>query len=150
VIEWDSLASRLALAEAEVEKLRVAAASTKQAAQRAITAAATTETDARDAAQAAAREKVTLEARVTELECNLGTATADLATTGRQFSQVSNQLQEVFEEATRLHESNAKLSEDLEGQSSGRFPSPSPSLSASCHGLTCELPFQGRVRTASG
>jgi hypothetical protein len=51
---------------------------------------------------------------------------------------------------TRLRESNAKMSEDLEGESSGRFPSPSPLLSASRHALTCQLPFQGRVCIASG
>jgi hypothetical protein len=36
---------------------------------------------------------------VSELERDLGTTTADLATAGRQFSQVSNQLQEVSKEA---------------------------------------------------
>jgi hypothetical protein len=50
-----------------------------------------------------------LEARVSELERDLGTATADLATAGRQFFLVSNQLQEVSEQATRLRGSNAKL-----------------------------------------
>jgi hypothetical protein len=40
-----------------------------------------------------------LEARVSELERDLGTATTDLATTCRQFSQVTNQLQVVTEEA---------------------------------------------------
>jgi hypothetical protein len=44
--EWDSLASRLALAEAEIEKLRVAAASAEEAAERAKTAVSTTETTA--------------------------------------------------------------------------------------------------------
>jgi hypothetical protein len=58
---------------------------------------------------------------VSELECDLGIATTDLATVGHQFSQVSNQLQEISEEATRLCESNAKLSEDLEGESHGCF-----------------------------
>jgi hypothetical protein len=48
------LASRLALAETEVEKLRAATTSTEEAAERAKTSAATTETDARDVAQAAA------------------------------------------------------------------------------------------------
>jgi hypothetical protein len=60
------------------------------AAERARTTTATTKTTARDAAEAAAREKATLEARVSKLEHDLGTATADLMTTGRQFSQVSN------------------------------------------------------------
>jgi DNA anti-recombination protein RmuC len=91
-----------------------------------------------------------LEARESELERDLGTATTDLATAGRQFSQVSNQLQEVSKEATRRRESNTKLSEDLEGESNGRFPSPSPSLSDSCHALTYQLPFQGRACTAPG
>jgi hypothetical protein len=80
--ERDSLASRLALAEAEVEKLCTAAASTEEVAERARTTATTTETAARDAAQAAAREKATLEARVLEQECDLGIATTDLATAG--------------------------------------------------------------------
>jgi hypothetical protein len=82
--ERDSLASRLALTEVEVEKLRAAAVSTEEAAYRAKAVAAVTA--ARDAAQAAAREKATLEARVSELERDLGTATTDLATTGCQFS----------------------------------------------------------------
>jgi hypothetical protein len=77
------LASRLALAEVEVEKLRAAAASAEEAAERARTAAAAIETAAQDPAQAAAREKATLEARVSELERDLGTATMDLAMTGR-------------------------------------------------------------------
>jgi uncharacterized protein YoxC len=62
---------------------------------------------------------------VADLERVLGTAALDLATAGRQFSQVTNQLQAITEEATRLRKSNAKLSEDLEGESSRRFPSPS-------------------------
>jgi chromosome segregation ATPase len=69
--EWDSLASRLALAEAEIEKLRAAAASTEEVAERAKTAAATAEATAREAAQTAAREKATLEAKVSELESDL-------------------------------------------------------------------------------
>jgi hypothetical protein len=71
---------RLLLAKAEVEKLRAAAASAEEAAERAKTAAAATETTAWDAAQAAAREKAALEARVSELERDLSTATTDLAT----------------------------------------------------------------------
>jgi hypothetical protein len=39
----------------------------------------------------------------------------DLATTGRQFSQVTNQLQVLTEEAAQLRDNNAKLSQDLEG-----------------------------------
>jgi hypothetical protein len=84
VIKRDSLASRLTLAEAEVEKLCVAAVSAEEAAERTRTAAATIETAARDAAQVAACEKATLKARVSELERDLGTATVDLATAGRQ------------------------------------------------------------------
>jgi chromosome segregation ATPase len=123
VIERDSLASRLALAEAEVEKLRAATTSAEEAAERARTTVDATKTATRDAAQAAACEKATIKTRVLELERDLGTATTDLATAGRQFSQVSNQLQEISEEATRLRESNAKLSEDLEGKLSGCIPS---------------------------
>jgi chromosome segregation ATPase len=119
--ERDSLASRLALAEAEVEKLRTAAASAEEAAERAKTAAAATKTATRDTAQAAARVKATLEARVSELECDLGRATTDLVTAGRQFSQVTNQLQVVSEEATVLRDNDAKLSQDLEGELRDHF-----------------------------
>jgi hypothetical protein len=59
--------------------------------------------------------------RVVDLERDLATVGVDLATAGRQFSQVTNQLQVVNEEAMRLWESNAKSSEDLEGDSSGHF-----------------------------
>jgi hypothetical protein len=72
--EQDSLASRLALTEADVEQLRAAATSAEEAAERAKTNAAATETAARDATQADAREKVTLKAKVSELERDLGTA----------------------------------------------------------------------------
>jgi uncharacterized protein (DUF3084 family) len=101
---------RLALAEAEIEKLRAAAASAEEAAERAKTTAAATEAAARDAAQAAIREKVMLEAKVSELEHNLGTTMTDLATTSCQFSQVTNQLQVVTEEAAQLRDSYAKMS----------------------------------------
>jgi uncharacterized membrane protein YkoI len=90
--ERDSLASRLALTKDKVEKLRAATASAEEAAERAKTAATATET--------AAREKATLEVRVSKLEHDLGTATTDLATAGCQFSQVTYQLQVVLEEAT--------------------------------------------------
>jgi hypothetical protein len=60
---------------------------------------------------------------VSELERDLGTATTDLATADRLFSQVTNQLQVVSEEATWRRESNAKLSEDLKGESCGFFVS---------------------------
>jgi hypothetical protein len=90
VTERDLLASRLVLAEAEVEKLRAVAAFAEEAAERAKTAAAATEIAAQDAALATAREKAALEARVSELEHDLGTTTTDLETMGRQFSQVTN------------------------------------------------------------
>jgi cytochrome c-type biogenesis protein CcmH/NrfG len=66
--------------------------STEEAAQRAKTVTTATETAARNAAQAAAHEKTMLEARVPELERDLGTATTDLTNVGREFSQVTNQL----------------------------------------------------------
>jgi hypothetical protein len=76
----------LALTEAEIEKLHAVATSVEEAAERAKTATASTETSAREAAQAAAREKAALVARVSELERDLGMTTTDLATAGRQFS----------------------------------------------------------------
>jgi hypothetical protein len=87
-----------------------------ETAERAKTAAAMTETAACEAAQSAAREKAALEVKVSELESDLNTVTTDLATSSRQFSQVTNQLQVVTEEASRLRHSNAKLSRDLEGK----------------------------------
>jgi chromosome segregation ATPase len=92
VTEWDSLASRLALAEAEIKKLRASATSTKEAAERAKTIAATAETTTREASQTATCEKAALEAKVLELESDLRTATTDLATTSHQFSHATNQL----------------------------------------------------------
>jgi chromosome segregation ATPase len=88
--EQDSLVSRLVLAEAEIERLRAATASAEEAAERANTVAATAETTARDATQDTAHEKAALEAKVWELESDLRTATTDLATTSRQFSQVTS------------------------------------------------------------
>jgi hypothetical protein len=82
---------------------------------------------------------------VSELERDLGSATTDLATVGRQFSQVTNQLQVVFEGAMRLRENNAKLSKDLEGEPRGCLLSLSRSLLISCHVLTCWLWSQGRA-----
>jgi hypothetical protein len=143
--ERDSLASRLALVEAEVEKLRATAATAEEAAERAKTAAVATETAARDAAQAAAREKAELEAKVSKLERDLGTATSDLATMSRQFSQVTNQLQVATEEAAWLRDANAKLSQDLDG----KLDSPLLSLSgfplAPCWVLICWPWLQGRA-----
>jgi hypothetical protein len=117
VTERDSLASRLALAEVEIKKLRVAAASAEEADERAKTAVATAETTAREASQTAVREKAALEAKVLELESDLQTATTGLATTSHQLSQVTNQLQAATEEASRFQDSYAKLSQDLEGKS---------------------------------
>jgi hypothetical protein len=77
----------------------------------------TTETTAREASQTTAREKAALEAKLLELESDLRTATTDLATTSLQFSQATNQLQVVTEEASQLQNSNAKSSQDLEGKS---------------------------------
>jgi predicted nucleic acid-binding Zn-ribbon protein len=114
---------RLALAEAEIEKLHDTVASTTEAAKRA-TAAAAAEATTRDAAQAAAQEKAALETKVADLEHDLATAGVDLMTANHQFSEVPNQLQVVSEEATRLRESNAKLLEDLEGESTRHFLSP--------------------------
>jgi chromosome segregation ATPase len=122
----------LALAEAEIEKLRAAAASANEAAERATTIAAIVGATARDAAQTATREKATLETKVVDLECELATAGVDLATANRLFSQVTSQLQVISEEATELQESNAKLSEDLEGELSRHFLSPLYFSFASC------------------
>jgi hypothetical protein len=137
--ERDLLVSRLALAKVEVEKLRVASSSAEEAVERSKTAAAATETSARDAAQAAAREKAKLEVKVSKLERDLGTATTDLAMVGGQFSQITNQLLVVSEEATHLLESNAKLPQDFAGESRGRFLSSFFQLLVSCRVLTCWL-----------
>jgi predicted nucleic acid-binding Zn-ribbon protein len=120
----DALAVRLALAEVEIEKLRAPAVSANEAAERATTTVAAAKATAQDAAQTAAWAKAALETKVVDLEHGLATAGVDLAMANRQFSQVANQLQVVSEEATRLRESNAKLSKDLEGESSRHFLSP--------------------------
>jgi chromosome segregation ATPase len=133
--ERDSLASRLALDEAETEKLRTAAASAEEAAERAKTVAATAETIAREASQTAAREKAALEAKVLGSERDLRTTTTDLATMSHKFSQATNQLQVVTEETSRLQNSNAKLSQDLEGKSDDPQSFSSSAL-ASCRDLT--------------
>jgi hypothetical protein len=68
----------LAQAEATTEELRTAVTTTNKAAEKAIAAAAVAaETADRTAAQAATREKTTLESRVAELEQDLATAGAD-------------------------------------------------------------------------
>jgi Flp pilus assembly secretin CpaC len=108
---------KLAQAEAENERLRAAAATATDTAEKATTAAATAEAAARDATQTAAQEKMVLEAKVAELERDLlATAGADLTTANRQFSEVTNRLHMVSEEATRLWEDNSKLSQDLDGE----------------------------------
>jgi chromosome segregation ATPase len=71
-------------------------------AERAKTVAVMMESTARGVSQTAAREKAALEEKVSELESDLRTATTDLATMSRQFSQATNQLQVVTEEASRL------------------------------------------------
>jgi hypothetical protein len=53
---------------------------------------------------------------VAELERDLVTAGTDLTTANCQFSEVTNKLQVVSEEATRLREDNSKLSHDLDGK----------------------------------
>jgi hypothetical protein len=134
VTEWDALVSRLALAEAKVMKLCAAVTSAEEAAEWARTTAATTKAAARDAAQSAAHEKTMLETKVADLERDLGTATVDLA---------ANQVQEISEEATWLRKSNAKLLENLEGESSTHFPSPS-------HFVVCFLEFPDLFLDISG
>jgi sirohydrochlorin ferrochelatase len=68
-------------------------------------------------AQNAAHEKAALEAKVAELEKDLLVAIgADLRTVNRQFSEVTNKLQEVTDEATRLRDANSKLSQDVDGE----------------------------------
>jgi DNA repair exonuclease SbcCD ATPase subunit len=87
----------------------------EESAERAKTTATTIKATARDAAEAAAREKAALETKMSELESDLRMATIDLATTSCQFSQVTNQLQVATEEVPRLQDSNAKLLQDLDG-----------------------------------
>jgi hypothetical protein len=82
---------------------------------------------------------------VSELEHDLGSATTDLATAGRQFSQVTSQLQVVSEGATWLRENNSKLSKDLEAEPRGCLLSLSRSLLVSCHVLTCWSWLQGHA-----
>jgi uncharacterized phage infection (PIP) family protein YhgE len=97
----------------------VAVASAEEVAERAKTAMATAESAAREASQTTARENAALEAKVSELESDLRTTTTDLAMTSRLFSQATNQLQVVTEEASQLQSSNTKLSQGLEGKSDG-------------------------------
>jgi hypothetical protein len=80
---------------------------------------------------------------VSELERDLGTATSDLATTSRQFSQVTNQLQVATEEATRLRDANTKLSQDFDGKLGGPLLSLSGFPLAPCRTLICRPWLQG-------
>jgi alanyl-tRNA synthetase len=139
------LVSRLALAEAEIEKLRAAAASAEEATERAKTAMAMTETATRDVTQTTACEKAALEARVSELERDLGTTTLDLAMTSRQFSQVTNQLQVATKEAAQLRDANAKLLQDLNGKPGGPLFSLSGFPLTPCWARICRPWLQGRV-----
>jgi septation ring formation regulator EzrA len=120
---------------AEVERLRAAAVSAEEAAERAKTATTTAEATARDAAEAAAREKAALETKMSVFESDLRRITTDLATTSRQFSQVTNQLQVATEEVSRLQDSNTKLSQDLDSTLVIHPPSTSSAF-ASCRSLT--------------
>jgi uncharacterized protein (DUF3084 family) len=106
----------LAQPEAEIEKLRATMTTTNDAAEKATTATTNAEATAREAAQTAAQEKMALEAKVAELEQDLVTAGVDLKMTNRQFSEVTNRIQVVSEEATRLWEDNSKLSQDIDGE----------------------------------
>jgi 2-oxoglutarate dehydrogenase complex dehydrogenase (E1) component-like enzyme len=62
--EQDVLATRLAQAEAEIERLQAAAMSANETTEKATTAITATEAAASDATQDAAREKAALEAKV--------------------------------------------------------------------------------------
>jgi ribosome recycling factor len=64
--------------------------SAKEAAERAKTAMAMVEATARNGVETASRDKAALEAKMSELESDLRTATTDLVTTSHQFSQVMN------------------------------------------------------------
>jgi uncharacterized phage infection (PIP) family protein YhgE len=103
--EWDSLAMRLAQAEAEIEELRATVATANNTTEKATTATAI----AWDATQTTAQEKTTLEAKVAELDHDLGTTGSDLRTVNQHFSEVTNRLQVVSDEVTRLWEVNSKL-----------------------------------------
>jgi hypothetical protein len=72
---------------------------------------------------------------VLELERDLGTTMTDLVTTGRQFSQITNQLQVATKEAVRLRDANTKLSRDLDGKLDGPLLSLSGFPLASCRTL---------------
>jgi hypothetical protein len=82
---------------------------------------------------------------VSELERDLGTATTHLATTGRQFSQVTNQLQVATKEAARLRDANAKLSQDLDGKLNGPLLCLSDSPLGPCRTLIRWSWLQGRA-----
>jgi hypothetical protein len=80
--EQDSLATRLSQAEAEMEELRAAVATSNDTAKKATTTT-TTEAAAWDAAQTAAQEKAALEVKVAEMEQDLVTTGSDLRTVNR-------------------------------------------------------------------
>jgi hypothetical protein len=54
--------------------------------------------------------------KVAELEQDLVTAGVDLRTANKQFSEVTNKLQEVTDEVTRLWVANSKLVQDVDGE----------------------------------
>jgi hypothetical protein len=83
--------------------------------------------------------------RVSERECDLGTATSDLVTTSRQFSQVTNQLQAATKEAARLRDANAKMSQDLDGKLGGLLLSLYGFPLAPCRALIRRPWLQGRA-----
>jgi hypothetical protein len=87
---------------------------------------------------------------VAELERDLATAGVDLTTANRQFSEVTNKLQVVSEEATWLREDKSKLSQDLDGESDGPLFPQLLLLACFLFVLTCLLVLQGCTCTAPG
>jgi uncharacterized phage infection (PIP) family protein YhgE len=98
--------------EVEIEELQAAMATANDATEKAATATTTAEAAARDAAQ----EKTVLEVKVAELEQDLFTSRSDLRMVNWQFSEVTNRLQVVSDEATWLREDNSKLSQDIDSE----------------------------------
>jgi uncharacterized protein (DUF3084 family) len=97
-------------------RVAAAVATTNDATEKATNATATGEAAARDAAQTTAQEKGALKAKVAELEQDLVTAGSDLRTVNWKFSEVTNRLQVVSDEATMLREDNSKLLQDIDGE----------------------------------
>jgi chromosome segregation ATPase len=114
--ERESLETRLAQAKAEIEELRAVVVTTNDVAEKATTATTAAVAATQNAAHTAAQEKMALETKVAELEQELVTAESDLKTVNRQFSEVTNRLQVVSDEVTRLREDNFKLSQDVDGE----------------------------------